>query len=189
MKTQELKQKLLKQSEQHLIAAASLASNQVEREEILNVHKLAERLLVFIGEIAPDKTSAPSQSDPLTPDPACPHCEGTGNGIGSVFDRCICTYGGAKLPPIKTSAPGQYKCPTCGKQNHFVNQCGCDPNNLPTRVLPIMDDDDARKHDQKQASATLEHNLACMVSDYENGNIAGGRLRWAAIKADLRGLS
>ena len=61
----------------------------------------------------------------------------------------------------------------------------------PVGVLngPIMDEDDARKHDQKQANATLEHNIACMVSDYENGNIAGGRLRWAAIKADLRGLS
>jgi len=183
----------LSQAEPLLRGAHAATINQKDRDELRAIHcrvlKFMQGTGIFIGEIAPDKTSAPSHSEPLTPDPACPHCHGTGNGIGSVFDRCICTYGGAKLPPIKTSAPGQYKCPTCGKQNHFVNQCGCDPNNLPTRVLPIMDDDDARKHDQKQANATLEHNLACMVSDYENGNIAGGRLRWAAIKADLRGLS
>jgi hypothetical protein len=27
-----------------------------------------------------------------------------------------------------------YKCPTCQKENPFVNHCGCDPNNLPTKV-------------------------------------------------------
>lgn len=26
------------------------------------------------------------------------------------------------------------KCPTCGKDNRIVNECRCDPNNLPTRV-------------------------------------------------------
>jgi hypothetical protein len=27
-----------------------------------------------------------------------------------------------------------HKCPTCGAENAIVNQCRCDPNNLPTRV-------------------------------------------------------
>ena len=26
-----------------------------------------------------------------------------------------------------------YKCPYCGSDNAFVNQCGCDPNNMPTK--------------------------------------------------------
>lgn len=28
-----------------------------------------------------------------------------------------------------------YRCPTCGVKNQIVNQCGRDPNNLPTRSL------------------------------------------------------
>ena len=28
-----------------------------------------------------------------------------------------------------------YKCPICQADNYFVNQCRCDPNNLPTPVL------------------------------------------------------
>jgi hypothetical protein len=28
----------------------------------------------------------------------------------------------------------QYKCSWCGTMNHIVNQCRCDPNNLPTKV-------------------------------------------------------
>jgi len=62
--------------------------------------------------------------------------------------------------------------------------CGGDPIGS-----AIMDEDDARNVDEATRRATLEHNIACMVSDYEQGNIAGGRLRWAAIKADLRGQS
>lgn len=27
-----------------------------------------------------------------------------------------------------------HKCPQCGADNAIVNQCGCDPNNLPTKV-------------------------------------------------------
>ena len=27
-----------------------------------------------------------------------------------------------------------YSCPRCGRANEIVNQCGCDPDNLPTRV-------------------------------------------------------
>lgn len=26
-----------------------------------------------------------------------------------------------------------YKCSTCGAMNQIINECGCDPNNLPTR--------------------------------------------------------
>ena len=26
------------------------------------------------------------------------------------------------------------RCPKCGRENEIVNQCGCDPNNLPTRA-------------------------------------------------------
>lgn len=28
---------------------------------------------------------------------------------------------------------GGHPCPTCGAANDIVNQCGCDPNNMPTR--------------------------------------------------------
>lgn len=31
-----------------------------------------------------------------------------------------------------------YRCSQCGKNNNFVNQCGCDPNNMPT-VVPATD--------------------------------------------------
>jgi len=31
-----------------------------------------------------------------------------------------------------TLEPG-HKCPRCGRLNHIVNQCGCDPANLPTK--------------------------------------------------------
>jgi hypothetical protein len=26
------------------------------------------------------------------------------------------------------------RCPKCGRENEIVNQCGCDPNNMPTRA-------------------------------------------------------
>lgn len=29
---------------------------------------------------------------------------------------------------------GKHPCPTCGAANEIVNQCGCDPNNMPTAV-------------------------------------------------------
>jgi len=29
-----------------------------------------------------------------------------------------------------------YKCHTCGKDNPFVNKCGCDKENMPTKVPP-----------------------------------------------------
>jgi hypothetical protein len=32
--------------------------------------------------------------------------------------------------------PATYPCPRCGADNYIVNQCGCDPDNLPTRVPP-----------------------------------------------------
>lgn len=46
---------------------------------------------------ASQETSAPNS---LTPDPACPHCHGTGVGAGGVFTNCICTYGESTQPPI-----------------------------------------------------------------------------------------
>lgn len=30
-----------------------------------------------------------------------------------------------------------YKCPTCHRDNAIVNQCRCDPNNLPTHIYSI----------------------------------------------------
>ena len=30
-----------------------------------------------------------------------------------------------------------YKCPSCGNYNRIVNECRCDPNNLPTRIAVI----------------------------------------------------
>ena len=32
-----------------------------------------------------------------------------------------------------------YKCGTCGKENGIVNQCRCDPNNLPTKLWAHTD--------------------------------------------------
>ena len=29
-----------------------------------------------------------------------------------------------------------YKCYICGKENNIVNQCGCDKNNMPTKINP-----------------------------------------------------
>jgi hypothetical protein len=29
------------------------------------------------------------------------------------------------------------KCPQCGRENAIVNECRCDPNNLPTTVPPL----------------------------------------------------
>lgn len=34
----------------------------------------------------------------------------------------------------ESDAKPQHKCPTCGRMNFIVNQCGCDPSNLPTTV-------------------------------------------------------
>lgn len=30
-----------------------------------------------------------------------------------------------------------YHCTRCGRDNYFVNQCGCDKNNLPTRPIRV----------------------------------------------------
>lgn len=153
----------LSQAEPLLRGAHAATINQGDRDALRLIHCAMLRFMrgqgIFMAEIPADKASktrAPG-GDPLTPDPACPHCHGTGVGIGSVFDRCICTYG---------------------------SQSEAKPER---RV--VMDEDDARKADEANQRATLEHNIACMVSDYEQGNIAGGRLRWAALKADLRGQS
>lgn len=35
-------------------------------------------------------------------------------------------------------------CPICGSRNHIVNQCRCDPNNLPTKV-PQPDNENAQE--------------------------------------------
>lgn len=88
----------LTQAEPLLRGAHTATINQKDRDALRLIHCALLRFMrgqgIFMGEIPPDKaskTSAPS--DPLTPDPACNHCHGTGVGIGSVFDRCICTYG------------------------------------------------------------------------------------------------
>ena len=173
----------LTQAEPLLRGAHAATIKQDDRDALRLIHCALLRFMrgqgIFMAEIPADKASktrapgkfvgdmslassirraAQTQSgDPLTPDPACPHCGGTGVGIGSVFDRCICTYG---------------------------SQSEAKPER---RV--VMDEDDERTADDANQRATLEHNIACMVSDYEQGNIAGGRLRWAALKADLRGQS
>lgn len=36
-------------------------------------------------------------------------------------------------------APVTYPCPQCKAANAFVNQCGCDPNNMPTRPAKLFD--------------------------------------------------
>lgn len=45
------------------------------------------------------------------------------------------------------------RCPRCGKVNEFVNQCACDPNNLPT-----VPDGDARGDGEAPAQC-----LSCFV--------------------------
>lgn len=35
---------------------------------------------------------------------------------------------------------GQHKCARCGKDNQIVNQCGCDPDNLPTKPVEVEAD-------------------------------------------------
>lgn len=35
----------------------------------------------------------------------------------------------------RRSAPLGGTCPTCGADNDIVNQCGCDPDNMPTKPL------------------------------------------------------
>jgi hypothetical protein len=32
-----------------------------------------------------------------------------------------------------------YTCPICKTGNAFVNQCGCDPNNMPTKLPVVLD--------------------------------------------------
>ncbi len=37
------------------------------------------------------------------------------------------------------------KCGKCGKENEIVNQCGCDPNNLPTKIKAYKHDRNGRE--------------------------------------------
>lgn len=109
----------LTQAEPLLRGAHAATIKQDDRDALRLIHSAMLRFMrgqgIFMAEIPADKASktrapgkfvgdmslassirraAQTQSgDPLTPDPACPHCGGTGVGIGSVFDRCICTYG------------------------------------------------------------------------------------------------
>ncbi len=50
---------------------------------------------------------------------------------------------GAMRLAIVTEEKGamQYHSHTCGKDNEIVNQCGCDPDNMPTRPREAGDDD------------------------------------------------
>jgi hypothetical protein len=43
------------------------------------------------------------------------------------------------------SERAMHKCAWCGQRNEIVNQCHCDPNNLPTRVPGQRDRCIARK--------------------------------------------
>ena len=90
----------LTQAEPLLRGAHAATIKQDDRDALRLIHSAMLRFMrgqgIFMAEIPADKASktrAPG-IDPLTPDPACPHCEGKGyHGAKSVFDRCICTYG------------------------------------------------------------------------------------------------
>ena len=51
--------------------------------------------------------------------------------------------GNSCCPPCQEAAAmaaralGMYRCHKCGSLNAIVNQCGCDPNNMPTRAARI----------------------------------------------------
>ena len=110
----------LTQAEPLLRGAHAATINQGDRDALRLIHCAMLRFMrgqgILMAEIPADKASktrAPGKfvgdmslassirratqaqsGDPLTPDPACPHCEGKGyHGAKSVFDRCICTYG------------------------------------------------------------------------------------------------
>lgn len=90
----------LTQAEPLLRGAHAATIKQDDRDALRLIHSAMLRFMrgqgIFMAEIPADKASktrAPG-GDPLTPDPACPHCDGKGyHGAKSVFDRCICTYG------------------------------------------------------------------------------------------------
>lgn len=57
-----------------------------------------------------------------------------------IYDRLILsktakgyTHGEDGTPYV---APATHKCGQCGAMNHIVNECRCDPNNLPTKLPP-----------------------------------------------------
>ncbi len=41
-----------------------------------------------------------------------------------------------KSTNLEPVTEGRHPCPTCGAANEIVNQCGCDPDNMPTKVRP-----------------------------------------------------
>lgn len=43
-------------------------------------------------------------------------------------------YGRYSMAPSFRAKSRPYHCSCCGKDNEIVNQCGCDPNNMPTKV-------------------------------------------------------
>lgn len=60
-------------------------------------------------------------------------------------------------PYYVTRIKGAYHCPICGRDNAFVNQCGCDKNNLPTSVFAVDLASVARR--QGQANETKPDTL------------------------------
>lgn len=51
--------------------------------------------------------------------------------------RSLADVVSAPAPVVESTAETTAEvpvCPKCGAANHIVNQCGCDPNNLPTRL-------------------------------------------------------
>lgn len=60
------------------------------------------------------------------------HCEES----GFHDDDCAWLQSGPPLPTVK---PSYLRCDICGAENQIKNQCGCDPDNLPTRVPTAQD--------------------------------------------------
>lgn len=56
------------------------------------------------------------------------------------------------------------KCPICGRQNRIVNQCRCDPNNLPTQ--PLADQSQFAESDKRLLDA-LEAGEPARQAEYE----------------------
>lgn len=77
-----------------------------------------------------------------------------------------------------------HQCPRCGRENEIVNQCRCDPNNLPTRVPFIWCEDEFG------SQAEVEHAIACsLVEQLCNGDagevVAGDRRYNIEVSAKL----
>ncbi len=68
---------------------------------------------------------------------ACPlhaQAEGMREALESIA-RNTCCPTCQEAARVAARALGKYRCGTCGALNEIVNQCGCDPRNMPTRAL------------------------------------------------------